>query len=125
ACTGIYNFCLYRAFQVLSSRRPGESRDPPPTSRVPTGGSRLSPGLRFFVTVPAFAGIRDFLFLRGAGDYGDHRIADVFDVFGQHAGFDRREAGVLEVALDEKGVALIVEGAPDRHRLGRETAVRE
>src|SRR5882762_3627251 len=68
--------------------------------------------------IPAFAGTAVFsdgpgfrrdtgLFLWGAGDHGDHWVADVFDIFGQHAGLDRREAGVVEIALDEKGVALI------------------
>src|SRR5947209_14310384 len=72
--------------------------------------------------VPAFAGTPDFLFLRGVADDGDHRVAGVFDVFGEDAGFERGEAGVVEVALDEEGAALVVKGAPDRHRLGPEAA---
>src|SRR5258706_6643654 len=65
------------------------------------------------------------LFLWGVADHGDHRVTDVFDPFRQYPGFDRREAGVLEIALDEGGVALVVEGAPDRDGLGPEAAVRK
>src|SRR2546423_1650052 len=97
---------------AYSHRHPGGGRDPPVgVSKAEEWG----PGIR-----------RDDDLVYGrAADYGDHRIAEIFDVFGQHAGLDRCEAGVVEVALDEEGVALIVEGAPDRHRLGREAAVRE
>src|SRR5947208_15667044 len=63
--------------------------------------------------------------VRGAGEAGEHRVADVLDIFGEDAGLDRREAGVLEIALDKSGVAPVVEGAPDRDRLGPEVAVRK
>src|SRR5260370_737323 len=60
-----------------------------------------------------------------AADDCDHRVADILDPFGEASGLDRIEACLAEVALDEGGMAAIVEGAPDRDRLGPEAAVRE
>src|SRR6185437_5602094 len=70
-------------------------------------------------------GLRRDLILGSITEHGEHRIADVFDIFGKHAGLDRGKAGVLEIALDEGGVAPVVEGAPDCDRLGPEAAVRK
>src|SRR6516164_3499620 len=60
-----------------------------------------------------------------AADHGDHRVADILDPFGKPVRLDPFEPGMMEIALDEMSVAVIVEGAPDRHGLRPEAAVRE
>src|ERR1051326_9334770 len=70
-------------------------------------------------------GLRRDLILGSITEDGEHWISDVLDIFGEHASLDRRKAGVLEIALDEGGVTPVIEGAPDRDRLGPEAAVRK
>ena len=49
----------------------------------------------------------------------------ILDPFRQTVGFDLGKPGGAEIAPDQRGMAVIAEGPPDRHRLGPEAAVRK
>src|SRR5258708_28856892 len=93
---------------------------------LPNARSRRRPGSMPASTrtierwLPACAGI---YLLRDIADHREHRVADILDPFRQHAGLDRLEAGMAQVALDQPEMTAIVERAPDRHRLGPEAAI--
>src|SRR5258708_38979436 len=61
----------------------------------------------------------------GSTRHGNHRILLILDPFGEAVGFDLREPGMAQIALDQRRMAVIVEPVPDRHRLRRKAAVRE
>src|SRR5579863_10128532 len=58
-------------------------------------------------------------------DHRDHRVLLLLDPFGEQMGYDVVEPGFAQVALDEPGVAGIVEPVPDGYRLGWKAAVGE
>src|SRR5579864_2842951 len=53
-------------------------------------------------------------------DHRIHRVLLVLDPRCEAAGLDAREPGGLKVELDQARVAVVVEAAPHRHRLGPE-----
>ena len=57
--------------------------------------------------------------------YGDQRVLLVLDPFREAMTFNPIEAGLAQVKLNEARVPLVIEPAPDRHRLGPEAAVGE